>query len=78
MPHVPGAVRDAPKKYGLLTVAAGLALLIGLRLWASPLTMEITGRSRNGLVEFLLIPVFLAVVGLGVMLFLWEPDSNHA
>lgn len=78
MAAVPGrrAIRRHNKKYGILTVAAGLVLLLGLRLWASPLTRRITGRTANGLVEFLMIPVFLAVVGIGILLFLWEPDVD--
>ncbi len=78
MPPIPRrtAVRNHSTKYGLLTVLAGLALLLGLRLWASPVARRITGRSENGLVEFLLIPVFLIVVAAGVALFLWEPDRG--
>jgi hypothetical protein len=70
----PQAVRDNSTRYGIATVAAGVVLLIGLRLWASPLTRQITDRGANGLLEFLLIPTFLLVVGLGILLFLWEPE----
>lgn len=70
-------VRRNSTKYGILTVAAGVVLLVALRLWASPIARSVTGRTRNGLLEFLLIPVFLAVVAAGVLLFLWEPDVSH-
>lgn len=76
MPSFPGwrDVRRDSTRYGVGIVVAGLVLLLVLRLWASPIAQAVTGRSRNGLVEFLLIPIFLAVVGLGILLFLWEPD----
>jgi len=78
MVTIPGrrSVRDNSTRYGVATVLAGLVLLIGLRLWASPLTRQITGRGANGLVEFLMIPVFFAVVGIGILLFLWEPEAS--
>ena len=69
------AVRDNSTRYGLLTIVLGLVLLVVLRLWASPITRRVTGRSGNGLFEFLLIPVFFAVVGVGILLFLWEPGT---
>lgn len=67
-------VRRDSTRYGVGIVAGGLLLLLVLRLWASPIAQAVTGRARNGLVEFLLIPLFLAVVGVGILLFLWEPD----
>lgn len=77
MATIPGtaAVRDHSTRYGLVTILAGVALLITLRVWASPLTRRAAGRGENGLVEFLLIPVFLLVVLVGIGLFLWEPDA---
>lgn len=78
MPATPvtAAIRDNSTRYGIATILSGLALLVGLRLWASPLTREITGRGANGLFEFLLIPAFLLVVTAGILLFLWEPDRD--
>jgi hypothetical protein len=38
--------------------------------------MGITGRSGVGVFEFLLIPVFFVVVGIGILLFLWEPEPR--
>ena len=72
----PRVVRDNSTRYGIATVVAGLVLLIGLRLWASPLTRRITGRGANGLLEFLDSPVFLGLVGVGILLFLWEPEVD--
>ncbi|MEF8757541.1 MAG: hypothetical protein V5A33_04825 [Halobacteriales archaeon] len=74
----PRAVRANSTRYGIATLLAGVVLLIGLRLWASPLTMRITGRGANGLVEFLMIPVSLGIVGIGILLFLWEPEVPEA
>ncbi len=78
MSAIPGwrDVRRRSTRYGVGIVVAGLVLLIALRLWASPIAREVTGRGENGLLEFLLIPVFLGVVGLGILLFLWEPDGS--
>lgn len=71
-------VRQDSTRYGVGIVVAGLILLLVLRLWASPIARAVTGRAQNGLLEFLLIPTFLAVVGVGILLFLWEPDvPNH-
>jgi|GEM_PF-1769204 len=80
MTGIPGlqTVRRRSTRYGILTAAAGLVLLVGLRVWASPIIRTATGRGSNGLLEFLLIPVFLGVVLVGVLLFLWEPDRPHA
>lgn len=73
---IPGrtAIRNRSTKYGLVSFTVGVILLIGLRIWTSPIARRITGRSEIGTAEFLLIPVFLAVMGIGVLLFLWEPD----
>lgn len=71
-------VRRDSTRYGVGIVVAGLILLLVLRLWASPIARAVRGRTQNGLFEFLLIPTFLAVVGVGILLFLWEPDvPNH-
>lgn len=78
MPTIPktSAVRSHSSKYGLMTVLAGLVLLLGLRLWASPIARRITG-NENGLVEFLLIPAILLVITAGIVLFLWEPETGR-
>jgi len=68
-------VREHSTRYGVGTVVLGMVCLIALRVWASPIARTAMGRGRNGLLEFLLIPVFLGVVGLGILLFLWEPDA---
>lgn len=78
MSAIPGsmAVRNNSTKAGLLVVLGGLVLLLGLRLWASPIARRIVGQDTVGVVEFLLIPVFLLVVTAGILLFLWEPDAE--
>lgn len=70
------AIRDQSTKYGLFTIGIGVILLIGLRVWTSPIARRITGRSEITIIEFLLIPLFLVVVGTGVLLFLWEPEPG--
>lgn len=69
-------VRNHSTRYGLLVILGGIVLLLALRLWASPIARTVTGRSEVGLVEFLLIPAFLVVVTVGILLFLWDPDSD--
>ena len=69
------AVRDNSTKYGFTVAVVGFVLLLLLRVWASPIARAVTGRSSNGLLEFLLIPVFLGIVGVGILLFLWEPET---
>lgn len=69
-------IRERNRKLGVLTVVSGLVLLIGLRLWTSPIVGGITGRSEIGVLEFLLIPAFFLIVGVGVSLFLWEPERS--
>jgi len=69
-------IRERNRELGVLTVLCGLVLLLSLRLWTSPIAMGITGRSGVGVFEFLLIPVFFVVVGIGILLFLWEPEPR--
>lgn len=69
-------IRERNRELGVLTVVSGLVLLIGLRLWTSPIVGGITGRSEIGVLEFLLIPAFFLIVGVGVSLFLWEPERS--
>ena len=67
-------LREHNRKLGVVTVLAGLTALLGLRLWTSPMARGILGRDTGGLSEFLLIPAFFVVVGVGTALFLWEPE----
>jgi len=69
-------LRERNRELGLATIAVGFVLLLGLRAWTSPLTRNATGGGPPGLLEFLLIPVFLIVVAAGVVLALWEPDTT--
>lgn len=69
-------IRERNRELGVLTVVAGLLLLLSLRLWTSPITRGITGRGEIGVFEFLLIPTFFVVVGIGILLFLWEPEPD--
>ena len=59
------------RRLGAGLAAVGLVLLLTLRVWASPISLVITGRSGVSVVAFLLIPVLLLVVGAGIALFLW-------
>lgn len=61
---------------GIVLIALGVLILLTIRFWASPLARRITGRDPAGYVEFLAIPVFFVVVGVGIALFLWEPEAE--
>lgn len=69
-------IREKSTKYGVGAIVGGLVLLIGLRVWTSPVIRRVSGRSGITVFEFLLIPVFLGLVAIGVLLFLWEPDAG--
>lgn len=66
------------RRLGVAVAAAGLVLLLTLRLWASPIAMAITGRPRVSLVAFLGIPLFLLVIGAGIVVFLWGEELGLA
>jgi hypothetical protein len=69
-------IRERNRELGVLTILTGLFLLVILRLWMSPIARGITGRGEIAPLEFLLIPVFFIIVGIGILLFLWEPESE--
>lgn len=69
-------IRENSTKYGVGAIITGLVLLIGLRLWVSPIIRRVSGRGGISMFEFLLIPVFLGLVAIGVLLFLWEPERT--
>lgn len=62
------------RRLGVGVAAAGLILLLTLRLWASPVAMAITDRPRVSVVAFLGIPLFLLIVGAGIVIFLWGDE----
>lgn len=59
------------RRLGVGVAVVGVVLLLTLRVWASPISLIITGRSGVSVVAFLLIPVLLLVVGAGVAIALW-------
>lgn len=59
---------------GIALTAVGVLLLLGLRLWASPLALAVTGRDGVGVVTFLAMSVVLAVVGVGIVLSIWGSE----
>lgn len=69
-------VAERSTRIGVILIGIGMVLLVGLRFWANPLTRRIIGREPAGFVDFIGIPVFLVFVGVGIVLFLWEPDSE--
>lgn len=71
-------LRENNRRLGVLVIAGGVVLLLGLRFWASPVGRRITGRSGITVVEFLGIPLFLLVVSVGIALLLWEPGDRTA
>lgn len=62
------------RRLGVAVAAIGLVLLLTLRLWASPIIMIITDRPRVSAVAFLAIPLFLLVIGAGIVIFLWGEE----
>lgn len=62
------------KRLGLAVTGIGLALLLTLRFWASPVARTVTGRSSTGVIAFLAIPAFLVIFGAGIAIFLWGEE----
>lgn len=62
------------RRLGVGVAAAGLLLLLTLRLWASPIVMTVTGRPRVNAVTFLAIPLFLLVIAAGIAIFVWGEE----
>lgn len=69
-------LREYNRQLGLVVIVLGAVSLLGLRFWTSPLTRSATQEGPPGLFEFLLIPAFFIVVGVGVALVLWEPGEG--
>lgn len=69
-------VLERSTRNGVVLIGIGMVLLVALRFWANPLTRRILGRDPAGFVDFIGIPVFLVFVGVGIVLFLWEPDGE--
>ena len=66
-----GLQLDTNQRLGIGLIVGGFVLLVLLRFVTSPIGREVTGYSAIGLGEFLLIPVFLLVVGLGIVVLIW-------
>ena len=62
------------RRFGVGIILIGFFLLLSLRLWASPIAMTITDRSRVSVVAFLAIPLFLLIIGAGIVIFLWGDE----
>lgn len=62
------------RRLGVAVAVIGLLLLLTLRLWASPVAMTVTGRPEVSVVSFLAIPLFLLVIGAGIVVFLWGDE----
>lgn len=62
------------RRLGLGVAVVGLLLLLTLRLWASPVAITVTGRSRPGAAAFLAIPAVLLVIGAGIVIALWGEE----
>lgn len=61
---------------GVALVVVGVVSLLTLRFWASPVVGQLVGRERLSVVAFLGIPLFLLLVGAGIVLFVWGPDAT--
>jgi len=61
-------------------VLGGVAILLGvlalfvLRIWASPIALSVTGRGGVSVLSFLAIPLFLLLVGIGIVLLVWGQE----
>ena len=62
------------RRLGVGIAGVGFLLLLTLRAWASPIALQITGRSGVSLVTFLGIPLLLLVVGAGIVIALWGDE----
>lgn len=71
------ASRSHPTRVGLLAITSGFLMLIALRFVTSPIGRQITGQEEIGMVEFLMIPLFLALVGGGIVLMVWQPTGGN-
>lgn len=69
-------VRERSTATGATLIGVGVLLLLALRFLASPLARRITGQEPPGFADFVGIPLFFVVVGVGIALFLWEPDRD--
>lgn len=67
-------IRTEPSRVGIALIVAGVVLLLTLRLWASPVVGVVAGRESVSVVTFLGIPLFLLLVGSGIVLFVWGPE----
>lgn len=62
------------RRLGVVLVGIGVVLLLTLRLWASPVALAVTGRTRIGVVSLLAVPIMLAVIGFGIAIALWGEE----
>lgn len=69
-------IKERSTATGAVLIGLGVLLLLTLRFWASPIARRILGQEPPGLVDFLGIPLFFVVVGVGIALFLWEPTTE--
>ena len=67
-------IRTDPSTLGVVVVVVGVVSLLALRFWASPVVSSLTGRESVSVVAFLGIPLFLLLVGSGIVLFVWGPE----
>lgn len=62
------------RRIGVGIALVGVISLLTLRVWSSPIALEITGRSRSGTLAFLAIPALLLVIGAGIAIALWGEE----
>ena len=70
-------LKERSTAVGAGAVVTGVILLVGLRFWTSPIAIEGTGRTGISPVEFAGIPLLLALVAIGIMLFVWRPTEDR-
>lgn len=64
----------ATRRVGAAALILGVAALLTLRVWASPIARTVTGREGVTVLSFLGIPVFLVLFGVGIALLVWGPE----
>lgn len=70
-------LKNRSRAIGGGAVVTGVILLLVLRFWTSPIAIEGTGRSGISPLEFAGIPLLLALIAIGIALFVWRPAEDR-
>lgn len=70
-------LKNRSRAIGGGAVVTGVVLLLVLRFWTSPIAIEGTGRTGISPWEFAGIPVLLALIAIGIALFVRRSPGDH-